>query len=144
MSENNKDFSVKIKNQISDINSLLDTLNKTKKNELVNKIIENLTSSKGLIEELYYITAKTVELAKVGNKFVKQQKKGRAKKKIDMLQLETLAALGISNIKIAKIFDVSESTIRRRLKELDIQKNEYLKVKVDVKAEVKKSNAFVE
>ena len=122
MTEKKGKISDIIKKHINDIDDLMLQLNATNENSLVTKLKNNLDASKGLIEQLYFIANSTRKLAVVGNKFVLQQKKGRSKKKIDETKLKSLVEVGITNLQIAKIFKVSEATIRRRLKELGIKR----------------------
>lgn len=137
MTQKNNDRIEIIKKNIKTIVSFIEAekaedLIKNKEN-----ICNALNSSLSLIDELYSVAASTRKLALVGNKFVLQQKKGRSKKKIDETKLRSLIDIGITNLQIAKIFKVSEATIRRRLKELDIERktsknNTELKSKLQV------------
>lgn len=116
----------------SDTLALKAKFEKMKQNDIVSDTIENFNESLSLIVDLLNMFNDNIEDIKLGQKFKLCKGKGRSKKKLDDTKILELKNLGISNKKIGSIMNVSEATIRRRLKDIQLKKDEPKEVKKEI------------
>lgn len=106
-------------------------------------------------EHMKKILNSTYGLSVEGLKFREERGRGRKRKELDMEKVEGMKKLGLSNKKIGEAFGVSETTIRRRLKELEkeeekepIKENDIVEKKLsemtveEIREKQKQSSAF--
>lgn len=101
------------------VDTALDLIIQEHKNRILEKIYNN-ESEINLSKNAYYVISKSdyetiQEVLLKYNKFQKFQK-GRTRVNIPLLEIQELKYQGLSNRQIADKFNVSEGTIRNRLK----------------------------